>query len=249
MKQLKKELDLVIENMRMFMVEMQNSQPPMVFQHTMENDSRHFIHRQWQLPDEYIYFLQHYAVEGVTWSTGDYINLWIYSADDLLRGQDGYQFNSVTNEVIEDWPQHYLVIASDEGDPYCLDLARGDTAIFTAQHGMGSWDFSLAYDNLVMFLESVLIPPNFEEEIAEDFPLHYFALYITGTGNDKVRTLLLLKKRLSCDYVQAKKSLENVPFLIYKGIEATAQQIEQELKAIGADYEKRQISLAEFLQS
>ena len=80
-------------------------------------------------------FLRHYVVERVTWATGDYINLNIYGARDLIRGQEGYNYNPVTDEMIEDWPHDYLVIATDEGDPYCLDLSRGDTAVLPLPMG------------------------------------------------------------------------------------------------------------------
>ncbi len=126
-------------------------------------------------------FLRHYVVERVTWATGDYINLNIYGARDLIRGQEGYNYNPVTDEMIEDWPHDYLVIATDEGDPYCLDLSRGDTAVFTAPpHGTGNWHFSMAYDNLILFLESVLIPPSLEEMLPEESSVAYYELTITG---------------------------------------------------------------------
>lgn len=248
-----KDIDEVIENMRSFISEIQQQDPsfyaiyPMIFHQPLEEDGSQLMDSHWQLPDEYIYFLKHYVVGGITWNTGDYINLQIYGATDLVRGQDGYNYNPVTEEIISDWPQHYVVIATDEGDPYCIDVSRGDTAIFTAYHGTGSWDFEMAYDHLVAFLQSVLVPPNLEEEQLEDHSYNYYEMYITGNGKDKLKTLLLLKKRLSCDYSTAKKSLEQLPLLIYRGIEAGAVQLEKELQQIGADYQKKKISLSEFL--
>ncbi|MGE7985177.1 SMI1/KNR4 family protein [Lysinibacillus fusiformis] len=248
-----RDIDEVIENMRSFISEIQQQAPsfyalyPMIFHKPLEDVGGRLMGSHWQLPDEYLYFLKHYVVEGITWNTGDYINLQIFGATDLMRGQDGYNYNPVTEEVISDWPQHYVVIATDEGDPYCIDLARGDTAIFTAYHGTGSWDFEMAYDNLVAFLQSVLVPSNLEEEQLGDHSYNYYEMSITGNGKDKLNTLLLLRKRLSCDYSTAKKSLEQTPLLIYRGVEAGAVQLEKELQAISADYQKRKISLAEFL--
>jgi hypothetical protein len=154
----------------------------------------------------------------------------------------------VTNEKILDWPDDFLVIATDEGDPYCLDLSRGDTAIFTAHHGTGCWDFTMAYDNLLIFLESVLIPPGLEEDLPETSCAAYYELYITGNGQDKIKTILFLKKIVACDYAQARMALEQPPLLIYRGVEAGALRVENELQRICADYEKKKISLAEFLQ-
>ncbi|WP_155591670.1 SMI1/KNR4 family protein [Lysinibacillus cavernae] len=249
-----RELDAVIEKMRSFIQEIQKQDPdfynayPVVFHNHIEDEISHFVDCHWRLPEEYLYFLQRYIVEGVTWNTGDYINLQIYGAKDLVRGQEGYNYNPVTDEVILEWPHDYLVIATDEGDPYCLDLSRGDTAIFSAYHGTGSWNFSMAYDNLVMFLESVLIPPGLDEELSVDSSSEYYELYITGKGKDKIKTLLLLKKILSCDYSQAKMSLEQAPLLVYRGVETGALRLEGELQRISADYEKTKISLAEFLK-
>lgn len=249
MKDLEKKLDAVLQQMRDFIDELQERESayPMVFYHQSEEDISQFVDGGWSLPAEYVYFLRHYVVERVTWATGDYINLNIYGARDLIRGQEGYNYNPVTDEMIEDWPHDYLVIATDEGDPYCLDLSRGDTAVFTAPHGTGNWHFSMAFDNLILFLESVLIPPGLEEMLPEESSVAYYELTITGEGKDKLKTLLLLKKLLSYDYSQARKALEQPPLVIYRGVEAGALKLEAELQAIRADFQKRKISLAEFI--
>jgi len=86
-----KEIDDVIENMRSFILEIQQQDPsfyavyPMVFHKPLEDDGSRLMGSLWQLPDEYIYFLKHYVVEGITWNTGDYINLQIFGATDLVR--------------------------------------------------------------------------------------------------------------------------------------------------------------------
>ena len=51
----------------------------------------------------------------------------------------------------------------------------------------------MAYDNLILFLESVLIPPSLEEMLPEESSVAYYELTITGEGKDKLKTLLLLK--------------------------------------------------------
>lgn len=223
---------------------------PMQLLTEAEEQAIRTVSGEWNLPDEYTYFLKHYVPESVSWSTDEYINLFIYGAKDLVEGQSGYNYNPVTEEVITDWPRDYLVIASDEGDPYCLDLSRGDTVIYTARHGEGSWDFSVAYDNLIEFLHSVLLPRGIEEEweMGEDGQLDYYKVFITGPGTDKIKTLVFIKKILSCDYALAKTYLEAAPLLVYKGIDRVAANIEDQLKAIGADYELQQISVDEFLK-
>ena len=203
---------------------------------------------QWSLPDDYVYFLKHYVPESVTWSTDEYTNLEIYGAKDILKGQWGYNYNPVTHEDIVDWPSSYLVIASDEGDPYCIDLSRGDTVIYTAAHGMGKWDFSVAYGNLEEFLHSVLVPRGFEEwDTSGDEPYEYYKVFLTGEGSDKKKTLLFIKKMFSCDFSQAKAYLEATPLLVYKGLEPGAAKTGEQLKSIGAEFEVRKVSVAEFL--
>ncbi len=250
LKELQEKLDAVLEQMRSFIqgIQERDSAYPMFFHNQIEEDISQFVDSQWSLPTEYVYFLRRYVVERVTWNTGDYINLQIYGARDLMRGQEGYHYNPVTEEVILDWPHNYLVIATDEGDPYCLDLSRGDTAIFSALHGTGCWDFTMAYDNLIMFLESVLIPPGLEEMLPEDNSTTYYELTITGDGENKLKTLLLLKKIFSCDYSRAREMLEQPPLLIYRGVEAGALRLEDELQHIRANYQKKKISLAEFIE-
>ncbi|WP_235828155.1 SMI1/KNR4 family protein [Brevibacillus migulae] len=251
-----KEIDDVLEKMQAALREMREQEPEFYAKYLptqriseAEEQELRSVTDQWTLPEEYVYFLKRYAPEKVSWSTDEYISLTIYGAKDILPGQSGYNYNHVTDEVITDWPSTYLVIASDEGDPYCIDLSRGDTVIYTARHGAGSWDFSIAYDNLVEFLHSVLRPRSFQDwETAESEQYDYYKVFITGTGSDKIKTLVFIKKRFACDYAQAKVYLEARPLLVFKGIELAAAKIEDELKSIGADYECHKISLDEFLR-
>ncbi|MNC62105.1 hypothetical protein D3C75_1120960 [compost metagenome] len=121
--------------------------------------------------------------------------------------------------------------------------------IYSAMHGQGEWDFSIAYDNLVEFLYSALLPRGLEvEEPSDIVKYNYYKLWITGEGSDRVKTLLFIKKNKKCDVAAAKIYLTEVPLLIYKGIEEGARQMETHLKSIGADYRLEQIDLHEFVQ-
>ncbi|MCZ8521396.1 MULTISPECIES: SMI1/KNR4 family protein [Paenibacillus] len=249
------EIDAVIEKMQAALEGIREQNPDFYAKYPMqlitlaEEQAIRSVTDQWSLPEEYLYFLKHYVPESVSWSTDEYINITIYGAKDILPGQSGYNYNPVTDEAITDWPSDYLVIASDEGDPYCIDLSRGDTVIYTAAHGAGSWNFSIAYDNLVEFLHSVLLPRSVEEcETDESEPYDYYNIFITGTGTDKIKTLVFIKKVFSCDFAQAKTYLEATPLMVFKGIGQRASVIEDQLKSIGADYEMRHISVDEFLE-
>ncbi|WP_227011614.1 SMI1/KNR4 family protein [Paenibacillus lutimineralis] len=256
MKNRHQRIDAVIEKMQEVLEATRGQDPEFYAKYPMrliteaeEHDIR-AVTEKWRLPDEYLYFLQHYVSESLGWSTDEYINLDIYGARDIVQGQLGYSYNPVKNEVILEWPHSYLVIASDEGDPYCIDLSRGDTAIYTAEHGTGSWDFDIAYDNLEEFLHSVLLPRSSGEwETDETEEYNYYKVSITGEGNDKIKTLLFIKKTFSCDYSQAKVYLGALPLQVFKGIESCAMKIEADLKKIGADYELRQIGFGEFISA
>lgn len=241
-----KEIETIIEQMQAAVAAMCEQNPdfyakyPMSLTTEADNDDIRLVTEQWQLPDDYLYFLQHYVPDKVSWNTDQYTSLNLYGARELPQGQWGYNYNPVTQEDILDWPSSYLVIASDEGDPYCMDLSRGDTVIYTAEHGTGRWDFDIAYDDLASFLQSALLPSGLEEwELEEDVQqVNYCQLMLTGEGQDKLKTIMFIKKTFSCDYAQARAYLDQLPLLVYKGVEQRAAGIEAQLKSIGADYKR-----------
>jgi len=251
-----KAIAVVIEKMHAAVEGMRKQDPdfyakyPMNLRTSAEEQAMRTVTDKWTLPDEYLYFLKHYVPESVSWSNDEYISLQVYGAQDLPEGQLGYNYNPVTQEDLADWPANLLVIASDEGDPYCIDLSRGDTVIYTAEHGMGTWDFDIAYDNLVEFLHSALIPPGFDALglDGDEKTYDYYKILITGEGKDRVKTLLFIKRTFSCDVARARSLLASVPLLVYKGIEQVAVKVENELQSIGAEYESCQIDWNEFLE-
>lgn len=249
------QIDDVIQKMQMVIQQELQQNPHFYAQYLMElateadpKDIKEVTQR-WALPEPYVYFLQNYVPERVGWETEDYIRLHIFGASELQEGQIGYSYNPVTKEVIEEWPADYLVIASDEGDPYCLDLSREDTAVYTALHGQGEWDFSIAYDSLIEFLYSALLPKGYEAfDASELADFKYYKLWITGEGSDRVKTLLFIKKLKNCNVAEARAYLVELPLLVFKGIEQRAMQMEQELKTINADYKMEQIGWEEFIR-
>ena len=114
------------------------------------------IRRRWELPADYWMLLERCCGLRTVWSNDTYEALELWGLDTLVKGQEGYAYNPVEQKVIKDWDEHLVVIASDAGDPYCLDLRRNDTSVFWAEHGAGTWDFQPAFDCLEDFLESVL---------------------------------------------------------------------------------------------
>ena len=85
------------------------------------------IRRRWELPADYWMLLERCCGLRTVWSNDTYEALELWGLDTLVKGQEGYAYNPVEQKVIKDWDEHLVVIASDAGDPYCLDLRRNDT--------------------------------------------------------------------------------------------------------------------------
>lgn len=117
------------------------------------------IDGRWPLPATYRDFLARFSPLHVHIESEDYFQgLNLYGAAELLKAQHGYSYNPVDQEVIADWPAHYVVIADAGADPYCLDLSaieNGDAPVYTAEHGAGAWRFERHADSFVDFLKEV----------------------------------------------------------------------------------------------
>lgn len=109
------------------------------------------IRKKWNLPDIYAEFLRSNA-KSIIVETEEYGELEIYGAESLISGQDGYSYNPVTKENIEDWNPDFLVIASAWGDPFCIDTAQENSPVYFAFHGEDEWEFNKEYDSVEAFL-------------------------------------------------------------------------------------------------
>lgn len=115
------------------------------------------IKNKWRLPKLYLDFITLYSPLNVHINSKKFISgLSILGAHNIIGGQSGYSFNPVSNIVIEEWPQELLVIAVDNGDPYCLDLSKSDgndAPVLYAIHGTGEWKFELYAESFLEFLK------------------------------------------------------------------------------------------------
>jgi hypothetical protein len=64
----------------------------------------------------------------------------------LWEFQAGYRWNGLTNELIPDWNDHWLVVADEGGDPFILSRSSG--VILHAYHGEGVWDAQEMFPDL-----------------------------------------------------------------------------------------------------
>jgi hypothetical protein len=119
------------------------------------------IKERWRLPSVYLDFLTRFSPLRVIIGDSDIFvqDFFLFGAADLLAGQDGYSESSILKRRLEEWPAHLVVIGSDGGDPYVLDLSRingEDAPVLTAWHGQGSWDFHPVADSFVEFLKMLV---------------------------------------------------------------------------------------------
>ena len=108
-----------------------------------------------RLSENYLDFLSKASPLNVEVKLKEYGSIDLYGAHELLDAQNGYSFNPVTNEKIDDWPENFIVIASCEADPFCIDCTRDNSPVFYAAHGMGEWNFDEAFSSLIEFLKAL----------------------------------------------------------------------------------------------
>jgi hypothetical protein len=68
------------------------------------------------------------------------------SLADLWQFQAGYRWNGLSTEPIEDWPDDWLVVADEGGDPFIF--ARSSGVVLHAYHGEGKWDAGEMFPDL-----------------------------------------------------------------------------------------------------
>jgi hypothetical protein len=83
---------------------------------------------------------------------------------DLSYGIGGVEFFSLTSLAQEqrgyeasDWDKNWLVVARDTacGDPIFIDQSLDGLPVYTAMHGMGSWQPSLVASSWAQFLAAL----------------------------------------------------------------------------------------------
>jgi hypothetical protein len=118
------------------------------------------IKARWRLPSIYLDFLTRFSPVKVTIENRKFYNHFqLFGAGELIEVQDGYSFNPVERQPLEDWPAHLVVIASHGGDPFVLDLSKSDgkdAPVDTAEHGTGEWEFSQVAKSFLEFLETLV---------------------------------------------------------------------------------------------
>ena len=90
-----------------------------------------------------------------------YTTICLFAESELVEGQKGYSVDPngkiLTGEKDGDWKKSWLVIGHEElcGDPIFVDLDLEHLPVFTAIHGIGSWNETLIADNFESFIKSL----------------------------------------------------------------------------------------------
>lgn len=112
---------------------------------------------RWHLPPAYLDFLTRFSPVRVTLTSKKFDDdLQLFGAGELIEAQNGYSFNSIEQQPLNDWPAHLVVIASHGGDPFVLDLSKADgedAPVDTAEHGTGLWEWTRFSNTFCEFLE------------------------------------------------------------------------------------------------
>lgn len=117
------------------------------------------VGQRYGLPRIYRDFLTALGQTGITIVPGPFQALTLYAAPELERAQVNFRGTRPGDESFvapHGWRRSWVVIANDNGDPYFLDVSKqtpdGDCPVWTAMHGTGTWEPSLAASSLAQFL-------------------------------------------------------------------------------------------------
>jgi hypothetical protein len=69
--------------------------------------------------------------------------IYLYQTRDISSRLEGYNWDPMTLEKIDDWLPAWFLIGDEGADPIMVDLSvqGGSCPVFQALHGIGSWDF------------------------------------------------------------------------------------------------------------
>ena len=120
-----------------------------------DEDDIERINKQIDLPANYLDFLMKASPLNVEMNLKDYGLVWLYGAHDLIDGQNGYSVVPEGSREGDTWPENYVVIATCEADPFCIDASQSNSPVYYAMHDMGEWDFEEAFQSLGDFLKAL----------------------------------------------------------------------------------------------
>lgn len=78
----------------------------------------------------------------------------VYGFNDLSKQLEGYNYNPLTGERIEGWPDEWFLIADEGADPIIVDLSSHQEScpVLQAMHGTRGWAFEPIASSLAQFV-------------------------------------------------------------------------------------------------
>ena len=106
-------------------------------------------------PANYMDFLIKASPLNVEVGLKGYGIILLYGAHDLIEEQIGYSVVPEDTDESCDWPEKYIVIATCNGDPFCIDRTQINSPVYYAMHGMEDWDFDEVFSSFTEFLKAL----------------------------------------------------------------------------------------------
>jgi hypothetical protein len=107
-----------------------------------------------KFPPEFKEYIDQFAPDSKFYFTCVGNALEILSRGQLSWFMDGYNFNSVLNEPIEEWNDDWFIFADEGADPVIVKLSEKTelSTVYKAMHGAGKWEFHPVADSIGQFL-------------------------------------------------------------------------------------------------
>ena len=117
------------------------------------------LQQRFNLPTAYCDLLRALGSENLTITPGPFQAIVLHAAPSLEVAQVGFRGSRLGDEGFiapHGWRRAWVVIATDAGDPYFLDVSKttpdGECPVLTAMQGTGTWEPRLAASSLAQFL-------------------------------------------------------------------------------------------------
>jgi len=118
------------------------------------------LQQRFHLPAAYCDILRTLGSESLTITPGPFQAIVLHAAPGLEAAQVGFRGPRLGDEGFiapHGWHRGWVVIATDAGDPYFLDISKatleGESPVLTAMQGTGTWEPRLAASSLAQFLQ------------------------------------------------------------------------------------------------
>lgn len=111
--------------------------------------------------------------------------------------QAGYRWDASDDTRVEDWAEHWLVIADQNADPIIFDTHSGE--ILFARHGMGRWDADVLVPDLATLLAALTTIADIYEDAGDELRDDDWALRPEHREHAIARLVPILGNRIEAE--------------------------------------------------